>query len=99
MRMFIGIIVGSALTFGGLYIADSVASGDSARPMVNWDVMAKKPQRRCDDGQGRLEKDRGLNRLLHGQPPFDLSICGQAASAAAAIPETQARTSWRWKIT
>jgi hypothetical protein len=41
MRMIIGIIVGSALTFGGLYIADSVKSGDSARPMVNWDVMAK----------------------------------------------------------
>jgi hypothetical protein len=42
MRMFIGIILGSALTLGGLYIADSVSSGDAARPpMVNWDVVGK----------------------------------------------------------
>jgi hypothetical protein len=41
MRMFIGMILGSALTLGGLYIADSVSSGDPARTMVNWDVVQK----------------------------------------------------------
>jgi hypothetical protein len=41
MRMLIGMLLGSALTLGGLYAADKMASGDSARPMVNWDVMEK----------------------------------------------------------
>ena len=41
MRMFIGMILGSALTVGGLYVADSISSGASARPMVNWDIVAK----------------------------------------------------------
>ena len=41
MRMFIGMILGCALTFGGLFVADSASSGASARPMVNWDVVAK----------------------------------------------------------
>jgi hypothetical protein len=40
MRLFFGLILGCALTFGGLYVADSVA-GPTARPMVNWDVVAK----------------------------------------------------------
>jgi hypothetical protein len=41
MRMFVGMILGSALTLGGLYVADKTTSGEQARPMVNWDVMAK----------------------------------------------------------
>ena len=41
MRMFIGLILGCALTFGGLYVADSVQTGPAARPMVNWDVVSK----------------------------------------------------------
>jgi hypothetical protein len=42
MRMFIGLILGCALTFAGLFIADSVmAPGPNARPMVNWDVVAQ----------------------------------------------------------
>jgi hypothetical protein len=41
--MFIGIIIGCALTIGGVYAADHMRSGGSppARPMVNWDVVAK----------------------------------------------------------
>jgi hypothetical protein len=40
MRLFFGLILGCALTFGGLYIADNMA-GATERPMVNWDVVAK----------------------------------------------------------
>ena len=40
MRTFFGIILGCALTFGGLYVAD-LSVGPTARPMVNWDVVAK----------------------------------------------------------
>jgi hypothetical protein len=43
MRMFVGILLGSALTVAGVYVADhssSLPSG-TARPMVNWDVVAK----------------------------------------------------------
>jgi len=39
MRMFIGMILGCALTVSGLYAADKISS--AARPMVNWDVVAK----------------------------------------------------------
>jgi hypothetical protein len=42
MRMFLGIILGFLLTVGGAYVADSVSAGEAgARPMVNWDVVAK----------------------------------------------------------
>jgi hypothetical protein len=41
MRLFFGLILGCALTFGGLYVADSMNTGPNARPMVNWDVVAK----------------------------------------------------------
>ncbi len=40
MRMFFGIIIGFALAVGGAYVADTMA-GPGARPMVNWDVVAK----------------------------------------------------------
>jgi hypothetical protein len=38
MRMFLGIIIGIALTIGGAYAVDSTAT---AKPMVNWDVVSK----------------------------------------------------------
>ena len=42
MRMFVGIIIGCALTIGGVYGADHMSGGvQLARPMVNWDVVAK----------------------------------------------------------
>jgi len=42
MRLIFGIILGAALTIGGAYISDSsTKSGADARPMVNWDVVAK----------------------------------------------------------
>jgi hypothetical protein len=40
MRLFLGILIGGALTVGGAYVADAVA-GTEAKPMVNWDVVAK----------------------------------------------------------
>jgi hypothetical protein len=40
MRLILGIIIGAALTVGGAYVADAVA-GPDAKPMVNWDVVAK----------------------------------------------------------
>ena len=41
MRLILGIILGAALTIGGAYISDSSSKGSDARPMVNWDVVAK----------------------------------------------------------
>ena len=42
MRMFVGIIIGCALTVGGIYAADHMSGGSPlARPMVNWDIVAK----------------------------------------------------------
>ena len=42
MRMFVGIIIGCALTVGGAYGVDHRSGGfPLARPMVNWDVVAK----------------------------------------------------------
>jgi hypothetical protein len=41
MRLLFGIILGVALTVGGVYSADQVTSRADARPMVNWDVVAK----------------------------------------------------------
>jgi hypothetical protein len=42
MRMFLGIIIGSALTIGGAYVADSInGNSPTVRPMVNWDVVGK----------------------------------------------------------
>ena len=40
MRLFLGILIGCALTVGGAYVADTMA-GNEAKPMVNWDVVAK----------------------------------------------------------
>ena len=41
MRLFLGLILGVALTIGGAYLIDNMNSGPTARPMVNWDVVAK----------------------------------------------------------
>ena len=41
MRLLFGIILGCALTVGGVYVADHMTSSAAARPMVNWDVVAK----------------------------------------------------------
>jgi len=40
MRFIFGLIIGCAVTVGGAYIADSMASPDVGK-MVNWDVVAK----------------------------------------------------------
>jgi hypothetical protein len=34
-------IIGCALTIGGLYVADNMAAGPGVRPMVNWEVVSK----------------------------------------------------------
>ena len=42
MRLFMGIVIGCALTVGGAYVTDTVnSSPDATRRMVNWDVVAK----------------------------------------------------------
>ena len=41
MRLLFGIILGFALTVGGVDLADQSSSRADARPMVNWDVVAK----------------------------------------------------------
>jgi hypothetical protein len=42
MRLFMGIVIGCALTVGGAYVVDATKTGPEApRPMVNWDVVAK----------------------------------------------------------
>jgi hypothetical protein len=42
MRFIFGVIIGSLLTVGGAYVSDKVSSATpDAKPMVNWDVVAK----------------------------------------------------------
>jgi hypothetical protein len=42
MRVIFGMILGAALTIGAAYLSDSMDRGPAAaRPMVNWDVVAK----------------------------------------------------------
>ncbi len=42
MRLILGMILGAALTIGAAYVSDSSAkSSPEARPMVNWEVVAK----------------------------------------------------------
>jgi hypothetical protein len=38
MRLFLGIILGCALTIGGAYVWDMTAG---PQPVVNWDVVGK----------------------------------------------------------
>jgi hypothetical protein len=40
MRLILGIIIGFALTVGGVYVADKTA-GPGTQPMVNWEVVEK----------------------------------------------------------
>jgi len=40
MRLLLGMIIGAGLTVGAAYVADTTAGAD-AKPMVNWDVVAK----------------------------------------------------------
>ena len=40
MRLFLGIILGGALTIGGAYVADTTAAAGTQH-MVNWDVVGK----------------------------------------------------------
>ncbi len=39
MRLFLGILIGCALTVGVAYIADATSAAE-ARRMVNWDVVS-----------------------------------------------------------
>jgi hypothetical protein len=41
MRLILGMILGAALTIGGAYVSDTSSKGPDARPMVNWDVVAR----------------------------------------------------------
>jgi len=41
MRLILGMILGAALTIGGAYVYDTASKAPDARPMVNWDVVAK----------------------------------------------------------
>ena len=41
MRLLFGIILGFALTVGGVYAVDQASTRADARTMVNWDVVAK----------------------------------------------------------
>jgi len=42
MRFIFGLIVGCAITIGGAYIVDAMSAPSAgAKPMVNWDVVAK----------------------------------------------------------
>ena len=56
MRLLLGIILGAALTVGGAYVTDAV-SGAEAKPMVNWDVVAKNVDHVTTLGARGLEAD------------------------------------------
>jgi hypothetical protein len=60
MRLFFGIILGCALTIGAAYIADSTNAGSTtARPMVNWDVVAKNVDRLTEFARESWKKIAG----------------------------------------
>ena len=42
MRLLLGMILGSLLTIGGLYVADQREDPAEPHPMVNWDVVGQK---------------------------------------------------------
>jgi len=90
MRMFIGIILGSALTMGGLYIADSMSSGDPTRTMVQLGRRGKERQCRRRHRQGRLEKDC---RLIAAISVNQIRFAHRRPLAACTIEAAQARTS------
>ena len=60
MRVFFGLILGCALTIGGAYLVDNMQSGPGARPMINWDVVAKNI-----DGVVALDGDDGTSLSKH----------------------------------
>jgi hypothetical protein len=61
MRLLFGMIIGAALLMGVAYYHDTSlvgAPGQSARPLVNWDVVS-------DVSRGLSDRVRGeINRLL-----------------------------------
>jgi hypothetical protein len=57
MRLLFGIVLGCVLTVGGAYAVDQMSTSTSARPMVNWDVVAKN-----FDGLTNLARD-GWRRI------------------------------------
>jgi len=42
MRLLLGMILGSLLTIGGVYVADQREDPAEPHPMVNWDVVGQK---------------------------------------------------------
>jgi hypothetical protein len=58
--MFFGIIVGCTLTIGGAYAFDHMSSSTPvARPMVNWDVVAKNVDRLTEFARESWKKIAG----------------------------------------
>ena len=57
MRLFFGIVLGCAITVGAVYLIDHSTTSAVARPMVNWDVVAKNV-----DGLSTLARD-GWRRI------------------------------------
>jgi hypothetical protein len=56
MRLFLGIIIGGALTIGGAYVADKTAGSP---PMVNWDVVGKNVSNLTDMARDGWKKITG----------------------------------------
>jgi hypothetical protein len=88
MRFFLGLILGAALTIGGAYLVDNMNSGPGARPMVNWDVVAK-----TIDGVARspetVEEDRGLTAA---NSRFRFAFASNTLGTRSRFPNTSAAT-------
>jgi hypothetical protein len=65
MRLLLGMILGSLLTIGGAYVADS--RGDPAEPhrMVNWDIVAQKLAVLTEDARQKWDE---FTRQMTGPP-------------------------------
>ena len=82
MRLLFGIILGFALTVGGVYLADQTSTRADARPMVNWDVVAKNVDQTHHDGARRLAPHQRLSAGALQRILFDAQRSRAACSAA-----------------
>jgi hypothetical protein len=65
MRFLLGLILGSLLTIGGAYIADSREDPAAAHPMVNWDVVGQKLAVLTEDAKQKWDE---FTRQMTGPP-------------------------------
>lgn len=65
MRLLLGMILGSLLTIGGVYVSDSREDAADPHPMVNWDVVGQKLAVLTEDAKQKWDE---FTRQMTGPP-------------------------------